>query len=71
MISFMVSGMTTQMMMAAFNRNTSTEWKTVMQELTLHKEEAERLKEELEEVKQQFKHELELMKDQVIYCGYL
>jgi hypothetical protein len=49
-----------------FNRNSSsTEWKTVMQELTLHKEEVERLREELEEVKLNFKHEIETLKDQV------
>jgi hypothetical protein len=51
--------------MMTFNRNSSsTEWKTVMQELTLHKEEVERLREELEEVKLNFKHEIETLKDQ-------
>ncbi len=35
-----------------------------MQELTLHKEEVERLREELEEVKLNFKHEIETLKDQ-------
>jgi hypothetical protein len=53
-------------LMMTFNRNSSsTEWKTVMQELTLHKEEVERLREELEEVKLNFKHEIETLKDQV------
>ena len=42
-----------------------------MQELTLHKEEVERLKEELEDVKLQFKHELDLLKDQVIRASFL
>ncbi len=46
-------------------RNSSTEWKSVMQELTLHKEEVERLREELEDVKVQFKHEIEGLREQV------
>ena len=46
-------------------RNSSTEWKSVMQELTLHKEEVERLREELEDVKLQFKHEIDGLRDQV------
>jgi len=46
-------------------RNSSTEWKSVMQELTLHKEEVERLREELEDVKLQFKHEIEGLREQV------
>ena len=50
---------------SSLNRNTSTEWRSVMQELTLHKEEVERLKEELDDVKFQFKHQLDLLKDQV------
>jgi len=36
-----------------------------MQELTLHKEEVERLREELEDVKLQFKHEIEGLREQV------
>ena len=36
-----------------------------MQELTLHKDEVERLREELEEVKLQFKNEQEVFRDQV------
>ena len=53
------------MLSMSLNRNTSTEWRSVIQELTLHKEEVERLKEELDDVKLQFKHELDLIKDQV------
>ena len=47
------------------NMNSSTEWRSVMQELTLHKDEVERLREELEEVKLQFKNEQEVFRDQV------
>ena len=46
-------------------RHNSSEWKTVIQELTLHKEEVERLREELDDVKLHFKHEMEALKDQV------
>jgi len=46
-------------------RNSSTEWKSVMQELTLHKEEVERLREELDDVKLQIKHEIEGLREQV------
>ena len=47
-------------------RHNSSEWKTVIQELTLHKEEVEQLREELNEVKLNFKQELEALKDQVL-----
>ena len=47
-------------------RQNSSEWKTVIQELTLHKEEVERLREELDDVKLHFKHEMEALKDQVL-----
>ena len=40
---------------------TSAEWKTVMQELTLQKEENDHLREEMEELRQQFKLDLETL----------
>jgi signal recognition particle subunit SEC65 len=52
-------------MLLLLNRNNSTEWRSVMQELALHKEEVERLRDELEEVKLACKQEAELLRDQV------
>ena len=50
----------------------STEWKAVMQELNLHKEEVDRLREEIEESRQIFKHEVEALVDQVFpfFCFF-
>ena len=44
----------------------TTEWKAVMQELNLHKEEVDRLREEIEESRTVFKHEVEALVDQVL-----
>ena len=38
-----------------------TEWNAVVQELTLHKEEVDRLREEMDELRQQFKQEVETL----------
>lgn len=51
--------------MVMYGRNSSTEWKSVMQELSMHKEEVEKLREDMEEVKLQLKQEIETLKDKL------
>lgn len=41
--------------------SSSAEWSTIMQELTLHKEEVDHLREEMDELRQHFKQELETL----------
>ena len=53
------------MLTDSLGRGTTTEWKAVMQELNLHKEEVDRLREEIEESRTQFKHEVEALVDQL------
>lgn len=43
----------------------ATEWNAVMQELTLHKEEVDRLREEMDDLRQQFKQEVEALSYQL------
>ncbi|TRY63568.1 hypothetical protein TCAL_08692 [Tigriopus californicus] len=45
--------------------DTSADWKTVMQELTLHKEEVDHLREEIDEMRQFFKQEIERLNYQL------
>ena len=49
------------MLTDSLGRGNTTEWKAVMQELNLHKEEVDRLREEIEESRQLFKHEVEVL----------
>lgn len=53
------------MLTDSLGRANTTEWKAVMQELNLHKEEVDRLREEIEESRQLFKHQVEALLDQL------
>jgi hypothetical protein len=54
------------MLTDSLGRGSTTEWKAVMQELNLHKEEVDRLREEIEESRALFKHEVEALVEQVL-----